>query len=390
MLRCTGILLTTILLAALAAPVAAADEEKPQSMSEAKAKDQAQTIADLAGKPVVDAKSVSQVIRMTLKDKDLFVETDLEPTDESIVRAPGLKGLSKVRIMTLIGAAANFPPPPQNGPPPIMQFSFENVDFSSPEAISIHTSVSQVPGQLMIAQDWDRLDDQTHTTQLIQSTRELGDGESRVTLYVQVTGSPAVDLRLGAENIIELRRKYPAEVSKYVDPIFRALRQEGLLARVDPRLAWQVFADEFTPPADLEVKLKQLLPKLDAQSFQEREAASAELEKLGQPAALALMKLDRKGLTDEQLSRIDGFAAKYKMVNDAEAKRLRGDRDFLLDCLYSEEEPIRRRALAELRTVTGKDIHFDVAADPELRLESIAGLRELVGATPATTQKLKS
>src|SRR5947199_954851 len=104
----------------------------------------------------------------------------------------------------------------------------------------------------MLSQDWDRLDDQTRTVQLIQSARDLGEGENRVTLYVQIIGTPAVDLRLGAESIVDLRRKYPAETAKYVDPIFRTLRQEGLLARVDPKLAWQVFAAAFTPPAELD------------------------------------------------------------------------------------------------------------------------------------------
>ena len=379
-------ILATLLLVALPTIAAAREEEKPQTLGEAKAKDQAQTLADIAGKPVIDAKSVFEIIKLTLRDKDLFVETQLPPTDEAIVRAPGLKGLSKVRISTKVGGAA-LNVAPAGGPPPVLQYSFENIDYTSPNVIAIHTSVSQVPGQLMLSQDWDPLDDQTHTVQLIQSTREVGEGENRVTLYVQITGSTPIDLRLPADSIVELRRKYPAETAKYVDPMFRTLRQEGLLARVDPKLAWEVFADAFTPPPDLTAKLKQILPKLDAPSYQDREAASRELEALGQPAALALMRQDRKGLTDEQITRIDAFVAKYKIVNDAEANRLRGNRDFLLDCLYSEDEPIRREALGQLRKVTGKDVNFDVAADPQQRLESIAKLREVVGAPPATQAK---
>jgi hypothetical protein len=388
MFRRLHILAGLLLIAATPVGLRAVADEKPPSLAEAKARDEAQTIADAAGKPVINARSVFDIIKMTLRNKDLFVDTKLSPTDESIVRAPGLAGLSKVRITTLVGAnAINVAPLPPGGPAPILQYSFENIDYSSPQAISIHTSVSQVPGQLMLSQDWDQLSDETHTVQLIQSTRQMGEGENRVTLYVQITGSPPVDLRLGAQNIVELRRQYPGETARYVDPIFRTLRQEGLLARVDPKLAWQVFSFAFTPSSDLDSRLKNILPRLDAPSYPERQAASAELEQLGQPAALLLMREDRKNLSDEQRTRIDAFIAKYKIVNDAEAKRLRGDRDFLLDCLYSDDAVIRREALTELRKVTGQAIKFNENAPPEQRLETIARLRQSLGATPATQEK---
>jgi hypothetical protein len=99
------------------------------------------------------------------------------------------------------------------------------------------------------------------------------------------------------------------------------------------------------------------------------------------------MREDRKNLSDEQRTRIDAFIAKYKIVNDAEAKRLRGDRDFLLDCLYSDDAVIRREALTELRKVTGQAIKFNENAPPEQRLETIARLRQSLGATPATQEK---
>ena len=158
-------------------------------------------------------------------------------------------------------------------------------------------------------------------------------------------------------------------------------------ARVDPKLAWQVFAYAFTPSAELQSQLRSILPRLDDASFAQRERASAELAKLGQPAALALMRQNRRGLSNEQQARIDAFIASYKIVTDAEAGRLRGNSDFLLDCLYSDDATIRREALARLRTITGKPILFDEQATPQKRLEAIARLRQSIGTPPATQEK---
>ncbi|MEA2711899.1 MAG: hypothetical protein QOF78_4500 [Phycisphaerales bacterium] len=363
-------------------PPAEAPAEPPkESLAEVKIKESLQAAADAAQYARLNAASVSQVIRVTINDKDLLVASSLPATEAAIVSAPGLSGLTKVTVLRQ-GDDKNAP---------LARFSLENADYSAPDAVSIHTSVQMpVPGQLHLNQDYNLLADEVHTVQLIQNLSEIVEGEPRVRLYVQITAQPEVNLRLEAENIVQLRHKFPAEVAKYVDPIFRSLRQDGLLAQVDPKLAWQVFADAYTPPANVLATVQGLVKKLDAEKFQDRETASKALEALGQPAALALLRVDRSGWSEEQVGRVDAFLAKFKTTDDAEAKRLRKDRDFLLDCLFSEEEPIRRRAHAELQKLVGRPVEFDITAPPEQRLESIKRLRASIGAAPATQAKLRA
>src|SRR5438067_6424514 len=80
-------------LTALTAPAA---EERPQTLGEAKAKEQVQKLAEVATLPIVTAKSAADVLQMNIRDNDLVVSTKLQPTDDAVVRAPGLPGLSKV------------------------------------------------------------------------------------------------------------------------------------------------------------------------------------------------------------------------------------------------------------------------------------------------------
>jgi hypothetical protein len=350
----------------------AADEARPATLGEAKAKEQVQSLAEVATLPILTADRPSDVIQIGIRDNFLLVQTKLKPTEQAVVRAPGLPGLSRVRITRDPGVDPILPV--------VETFNLDNVDYSVPGVVSVHTGVAQSPGKLMITQDHDRMDDQVHSVQLVQTTGDIGEGDSPVMLYVQITASPEVNKKLPAKDIVDLRRKYPNETSTYLDPIFRTLRMNGFLLRVDPRLAWQVFADGFVPPAQLQSDLKRVLAALDADDFQAREAASRELEKLGQPAALALMKVDRNSLTDEQRGRVDAFVAQFKTVPPEKAEEYRRSRDFLLDCLFAEDEQIRARALEQLRKVTGRPIEFDVTADADHRLAAIEKLRAEVGA----------
>lgn len=347
-------------------------DEPRETMAQAKAKMSLETAAESVGMPVINAASMADVMTISIRENDLHVSTPLEARPQSIVSLPGLIGLTRVRVDT-VGPADEY-----------TRFQLENIDFTAPDTISIHTSVSSVPGNLQFNQDFNRLDDQAHSVQLIQVSRELNPDQPRVTLHVQITGDDAVRLHCTADNIVELRRAHPAEVARYVDPIFRALRQDGLLAKVDPKLAWQVFADAYQPPPDLMTRVQALVKQLDADNFQAREQASQSLEQLGQPAALALRRTDRHSLSDEQRGRVDAFLAKFKTASDEEAQRYRRDREFLIDCLHSDDVQIRSRALDELRKVVGRPVEFDVNAPPDQRLAAIDRIRAQVGKAPAT------
>ncbi len=352
--------------------------DRPVTLAEAKAREKARSSNDLAGQPVIEARSVQEILKLSIENNDLQLNTSIKPTESAIVRVPHLAGLAHVKFLGNAEAGK---------PIVIVHYDFEIRDYTVPDAISSYTSASYAAGTLTLSQMWERLDDETSTVQLFQRPVQQGVDDPHVSLYVQITSDPPTELNLTAANVIELRRKYPAEVAKYVDPIFKALHQDALLARVDPRLAWQVFQDSFVPTPELSEKVKSLVSRLDADRFQDRQAASRDLESLGEGAALLLMRMDRKGLSDEQLSRIDALIAKFKIETDDHVTLLRRDCDFLIDCLYSDDPAIRAAALAQLRAVTGHPIEFDASADPAQRQTAIDKLRETIGAP--TTNKLK-
>lgn len=359
-----------------AAPTTAAGD-RPITLTEAKARETLRTATEFAGLPVLHPKTIGEVLKLTLNDNELLLDTALKPVEQAAVQLPDLPGLARVKFL---GAVE------QSKPVVIVQFDLEIRDYTVPNAIASHTSASLVAGTLQLTQLWETIDDETYSVQLLQRPVTEGDDTPHVSLFVQDTGAtPPVDLQYKAANVTELRRAHPSEVAKYVDPIFRALHQDALLSRVDSKLAWQVFAETFTPSEDLMSQVKAVVTRLDAESFQEREAASRDLDKLGQPAALVLAKQDRKGWSDEQATRIDSFLAGFRIAADDDVKKLRGDKDFLIDCLGSSHIEIRKLAFDQLQKLTGKTLAIDVNADPQSQQRALDQIRQSVG-TPTTHQ----
>jgi hypothetical protein len=344
-------------------------EEKQPTLAEVKAKEQQQTTNEWTGLPVVNVHGIEDIFTLAMVGRDLRIATKMEPVEDALVSIPNMPGLSRVKF--------NGRQDP-NGKYLLLAFGFENRDFTAPGAVGVFTSVNYTVGNLQIEQMWDTIDDQTYHVTLMQHENP-NEGDPPVSLFVQITSPPAVDVKVNAHNIAELRRDNAALMAKYVDPILTTLKQPGLLTRVDPKLAWQVFGDVYQPPAELVEKVNALVKQLNADDFPQREAASKELERLGQPAVLVVRKIDRAGLSDEQKTRLDAFTSKFKTVTEAEAAMRRADPDFLLDCLYSDDAFIRAQALEALSKVMGKTIAFDINAAPEKRLEAIGKLRETIG-----------
>ncbi len=354
---------------------ALAEEQKPPTLAEVKAKEQQETANEWTGLPVIKVKGIDDVFTLAMVGKDLRIATKMEPVEDALLSIPNVPGLSRVKF-----TGRQDP----NGKYLLLAFSYENRDFTAPNAVGVFTSVSYTVGNLSIEQMWDTLADETYHVTLMQHEHP-SEGDPPVNLFIQITAPPAVDLKLAAKSISDLRRDNAAVMAKYVEPILKTLNQPGLLTRVDPKLAWQVFGDAYKPSAELVEKVNTLVKQLNADDFPRRESASKELEKLGQPAALVVLHIDRAGLSDEQKTRLDAFTSKFKTATEADAAARRADPDFLLDCLYSDDAFIRAQALAALSKVTGKPIAFDINANPQQRLEEIGKLRESLGMGAATT-----
>ncbi len=154
--------------------------------------------------------------------------------------------------------------------------------------------------------------------------------------------------------------------------------------QVNSRAAWQVLGGTHNPPPEVAQQVDALLVRLDADDAREREAALKELEKLGQQAALVLLKHDRAALSEEQQSRVETFLAPYKPLTDDEAARMQDDTEFLLTALSAEEPELTVRALDRLKKIAKQPIAFDATATGNARADAIAQLRATL--LPATTQ----
>ncbi len=358
--------LTALTLALVCVPLArAADDDAPFEQQKAQLKQEAENEARQL--KAIEAEKIEDVVRFMIDGNDLALRTSLAPTDGYVrLKVDGLSGFAKVLVTTPNGANA---------------FNLIHQDFAPADSLIVFTTVFSVPHNLHVSRDEERADERRNI-QLIQSDQYTADGEGKIKLYINVskktTGEVIADLKLSAANILELRRKHPAEVATYVEPIFRDLRQEAILGAVDPRLAWQVFGSQFNPTPELESQVKTLVKQLDAERFAQREAASASLGRLGAPAAMALAKLTRGGMSDEQQTRIDALIAPYKPLPDEEAAKLRGDKFFLMDSLYCDDVQVRQWAVKDLSTVLKTTVAFDVNAPLDQRQVAIARIRDSV------------
>src|SRR2546423_6692436 len=82
---------------AYAQPATKPAEEKHETLAEIKAKELAQSVADVAALPVIQAKRIDDVVKLSIKGKDLVVSTTLSLTDDARVNIPGLAGIARVK-----------------------------------------------------------------------------------------------------------------------------------------------------------------------------------------------------------------------------------------------------------------------------------------------------
>jgi hypothetical protein len=186
------------------------------------------------------------------------------------------------------------------------------------------------------------------------------DPASRVRLIVQVSSAEdaGTTLTRSAASFVDLRRTYPTDVNRLIRPLARDLGVEDRMFAVDPLSAWQVLGADAPSDTKTEDSVKKVLTDLDAQDFKQRLAAQRRLEEMGEPAALALYRLDRSKLSPEAAGAIESFLAGYHPLTDAEAAKLGHDPDFLLDVLFCDDPELRRLAAGRLE----KDHHADVRA----------------------------
>ncbi len=187
-------------------------------------------------------------------------------------------------------------------------------------------------------------------------------------------GTSVTNIQHLAPDFATLRRQHGREIDEYLRPLLRTLQIESILA-ADPTIAWQVFADEMKPDEKTLGEVRELLPALDSDSFEERESALRALQQKGLPVAIAISHLDRGKLSDQQNTLLDSAMAPFHPQASADLSRLRADSDFLLDCLYTDDLPIRKAAHEALQKKLGRVLTFDLEADFATRSAAVDALR---------------
>lgn len=179
--------------------------------------------------------------------------------------------------------------------------------------------------------------------------------------------------------------KHPDDVDKDIRPLLETLHLESLLGTHD-LWAYQVLADRLKPSSDAESQVKPLIEQFDDPLPEKRDEASDKLKKLGNPALAVMAHLDRKQLTPEQAARIEQISP-GGFLDDQRVAALKADKKFLLDCLQSRDEDVRRATAAQLQAVLGAAIDFDPAGQAAARGAQIRKLRQLIcPTTQPTTQ----
>jgi hypothetical protein len=203
-----------------------------------------------------------------------------------------------------------------------------------------------------------------------------GTQEGGVMLVVANVGvqNPNPIVTLHANDLLDLQTKKPAAVRAYLAPLFTAIAGRNLFA---PE-AGDVYRTFSEIPADPEMikKVEALLPQMESPSVEDRNAASSALEALGGPGILAAMRIDRTGLSPEQLDRLDRAIENQTLFRGT--KDLKTDPYFLLDCLENEDRAVRAAAKAWLEKLTGKPIDYSVDLPEAERAKAIRGIEKVV------------
>lgn len=269
----------------------------------------------------------------------------------------------------------------------LLNFSFTNINCSDAKALRIDTRIEYSLQQLSISRTVQMPAGRSFLnitlSQVSPEMLMLDDDQmaAGVRLFVNETRRP--DKQIGEPSFALLRRNHPQDVQKYVRPLLRELGFDDLFD-VDAVLARQVFRAEWPADPAMLDKAAKLLAAMNDNSFRRREAAVRGLDALGPDAVVAVLTMDRATFTPEQTTLVDDFLARHPGVAQKDAAALQTDREFLLDCLTSEEPRLRKIALAHLESDAGRKIEFDLSAGLDERRVAVAALRAML--TPASSR----
>ena len=212
---------------------------------------------------------------------------------------------------------------------------------------------------------------------------------SRGTTLNITPGGGKPPIAITGASLAEILQQHPAEVHQYLVPVLLRLAGSDPLV-AGPTDFYSVFTDISADPAVAKA-LADLLVQFDSDSPDKRETASAELAKLGAPGILAVLRLDRSKLSQEQKTRCEPLLRTGRARHfDDPAAALR-DVYFLLDAMNFSDVRVREAAKTALEKLQGHAVDVDVSpqADAANRLAALDKLRAdytatIIPPSPAT------
>jgi hypothetical protein len=344
--------------------------------------DAAKLSAALPGLPPAP---LADVVQLGRDGDHLRVLTRLAPFDgQCRITIPELPGLCAVNVTLL------RPPATQPAMPDL--FNLEWSRFDQPGAVVTNITVGVLPANVQLVrydEMFDHGDTQVQLTEQRNPSRRVG---AEPGIRLQVThqggwGRPAgANVEVTAASFGALCRLHPAEVARYVEPILRDLHADAAVLPPDATLAYQVFATDVSVDPTTKARVAELVKRLDADDFRDRDAAGAALLQLGPVAAVAVGQVDPATLSPEQRSRAAAVLRHARPASADDARRLGTDVDFLLNCLLVPDPFVTRVALARLGAVAGHAVAFDATLAGQARRDAVWRLRGTLAVRTATTR----
>jgi hypothetical protein len=321
-----------------------------------------------AGKslPLLPAKNISQVVRFSEEGGMLTIDWPLLHSGPQTGRIPLTDLPGQATVACHGGALPGKPVYP----------TFEYWDLTQPDHLVRHLQVFSSPTFLWVFQDTEGVHDYLKTVSLHENI--VPTDSPPVTLRIQIIDPlhPPRNIVLSANTLDELLLTHHEEFERYLRPMFSMFHQENAVFMMDDRIDWQVLAADWHSPADMAAKVNAIIIRFDSTEFAQRQNAEKDLQALGEPAALFLRTANRQNWSAEQTARVNAFLAEYFVLTDEQAQGLASDRDFLLECLGSDDADIRAAAVKHLDSVLGRKIDYILAQPPAERSRSISALHQ--------------
>jgi hypothetical protein len=316
---------------------------------------------------------MGRIMRLRVEDQQLALHTTISPVFNADRRRADIDGLGSAIV-----SYTDFVP----DHPEVSQFDFTIEDYPDPVTYGrIH--VQWRPGNSGAGELG------------IESTRQRTRGRYWRVIYQQfpsqvmliaygsdnASNRDAENLNVGARNFAELRSRYPAELEKWLRPVFHRLQQDSVFA-ADANAAWQALVEDWPINSSVRQQVDRLVPQLDAPDWATRNRAANDIARLGRDGATAITRLNRDHLSLEQNVRLDEILSRFRPLSAQEVKPVRNNPNFLLDCEYSEDATIRELAAARLAQILGHRLDLTRDTPEPLRAEAIERIRtEIKSAT---------